>query len=306
MENTTFLELRKNSIGGTDISAICGINPYKDASDIYIEKILGKEEEENEYTIAGHLFEEVLGKRFEKATGLKVKKPSEVNIIKRKGYFHASIDYYCEDFQGELAIVECKTTSKYFKDRDDFFEKFPHYYMQVQWYMYIYGYRRAYFSIYSFQFAPQYHWFDVEYNENYVKMAVERAKEFWETHIEQLIPPPFTNSSQMNICNNFLVEKNIFEADEDDFNLFNELTDIKEELKVLEKKKKEIEEKFKLKIGTNEGIKYNDKILATYKTQIRNDLDKKLFKEKDPDLYELYSKESISRTLRIKEKAFDK
>ena len=33
-----WLKLRKNGIGGSDVGAVCGLNPYRSAMDVFIDK----------------------------------------------------------------------------------------------------------------------------------------------------------------------------------------------------------------------------------------------------------------------------
>ena len=46
MQEETWLQYRRNGIGGSDAAAVIGLSPYKTARDVYFEK-LGREPEDN-------------------------------------------------------------------------------------------------------------------------------------------------------------------------------------------------------------------------------------------------------------------
>ena len=61
MQEETWLQYRRNGIGGSDAAAVIGLSPYKTARDVYFEK-LGREPEDN--NTSGWVAMEV-GKRLE-------------------------------------------------------------------------------------------------------------------------------------------------------------------------------------------------------------------------------------------------
>lgn len=38
MPRETWLQLRRNGIGGSDAGAVCGVNPYRSAFNVYMDK----------------------------------------------------------------------------------------------------------------------------------------------------------------------------------------------------------------------------------------------------------------------------
>lgn len=58
-------ELRGIGIGGSDIGAILGVNKYKSAIDIYIDKTEGKKQDGNRFTHFGHKLEKVIFEEFQ-------------------------------------------------------------------------------------------------------------------------------------------------------------------------------------------------------------------------------------------------
>ena len=70
-----WLRLRKSGIGGSDVGAICGVNPYSSAMKVFRDKTSEEVEElDNEAIHIGHDLEDYVARRFMEATGLKVRK----------------------------------------------------------------------------------------------------------------------------------------------------------------------------------------------------------------------------------------
>jgi putative phage-type endonuclease len=327
MSALTFSEQRRKSLGGTDIAAICGINPYKTAFDVYEEKIEGREVIKNDAMRLGNAFESGIAELFAEDSGLKLFSPQddietfrayvedknvefvkvnyhgkEVTILK-KGIGHGSLDYFTIDHEGKPAVVECKlVTNNFFKSKEEFIKTNPHYYMQTQWYMYITGFRKAYFATVQFQFGGHIEWYPVDYNEVLVEKMIFQAEKFWNNHIKLGIKPNPSNPDELNRFIEFNTDEDYAIATEDIFESYNQLVETRERLKNLETTKKFLEDKIKMAIYDKNGLMSpdNSKTLATYKVQTRVTIDSKRIKSEEPDLYEKYSKESQSRTFLLK------
>ena len=65
-----WLMLRKQGIGGSDAGAVCGVNPYRSAFNVYTDKTSPDvHEEDNERMRQGRDLEDYCAKRFSEATG---------------------------------------------------------------------------------------------------------------------------------------------------------------------------------------------------------------------------------------------
>ena len=73
--HTDWLRYRTMGIGGSDVSVIAGINPYRSVYQLWLEKTGQTEpaESDNEYTHFGTILEPVIRKEFMERTGLKVR-----------------------------------------------------------------------------------------------------------------------------------------------------------------------------------------------------------------------------------------
>ena len=75
LSRADWLRYRTMGIGGSAVSVIAGINPYKSAYQLWLEKTgqIELAEIENEYTHFGTVLEPVIRREFMERTGLKVR-----------------------------------------------------------------------------------------------------------------------------------------------------------------------------------------------------------------------------------------
>ena len=95
-----------------------------------------------------------------------------------------------------------------------------------------------------------------------------------------------------NIQNNDTVIEDTHEANE----IYNDLININLKIKDLKEEQEKFENKLRLIIGKNEGIKN----IATWKTQSREQFNKKRYEEEHPEEYLEYIELKSSRVLRLK------
>ena len=70
-----WLKIRRTGLTGTDIGAITGMNPYSSAFQVYHDKLSEEIEDfDNEAMRQGRDLEEYVAKRFEEASGKKVRR----------------------------------------------------------------------------------------------------------------------------------------------------------------------------------------------------------------------------------------
>ena len=190
MSREEWLASRRNGIGGSDASAILGVNPYSSPLKVYLDKI-GKSEdgETNEAMRQGTDLEQYVADRFVEATGKKVRRCNKILQHPDYPWMLANID---RDIVGENAGLECKTTSPYSKFRFDEGEINPHYYWQCIHYMAVTGADRWYVSIVVLGRA--HHVFCIERDEDAIASLIQAERDFWLNHVEPKVPPLPTGS----------------------------------------------------------------------------------------------------------------
>ena len=115
MDRETWLKYRRNGIGGSDAGAICGMNPYVTAVNVYLDKLGKKEEtEDNEAMRQGRDLEQYVAERFMEATGKKVRRANAIFSNAEYDFMYANVDRL---IVGEDAGLECKTANAYSADK---------------------------------------------------------------------------------------------------------------------------------------------------------------------------------------------
>ena len=190
MTHEEWLESRRNGIGGSDASAILGVNPYSSPLRVYMDKIgKGIEEETNEAMRQGTDLEQYVAERFvefmsTQGTPKKVRKCNKILRHPDYPWMLANID---REVLKENAGLECKTTSPFSKFRFDEGEINPHYYWQCIHYMAVTGAEKWYVSIVVL--GKSHHVFCIERDEDAIQTLIEAEREFWEEHVVPRVPP---------------------------------------------------------------------------------------------------------------------
>jgi len=206
MTKREWLEERRKGIGGSDASAIVGLNPYKTNIQLWEEKTGRKTAEDisdKEYVKYGTKAEKYLRDLFKLDYPQFKVKHKENTMIWNKEYpfLFASLDGELIDKEtGALGILEIKTTNiLQSMQKEKWKDKIPdNYYIQILHYLLVTGYS---FVVLKAQLKYQYkdeeirlstkHYFilrkDVEDDIQYLK---EKEVEFWKSYVEKNIEPP--------------------------------------------------------------------------------------------------------------------
>lgn len=109
MTREDWLAERRNSVGGSEIGAIMGLNKYQSAVSVWANKLgIVPDAEPNEAMIQGTDLEEYVAERFTRLTGKKVRHCNYILRNDNYPHLHANVDrLVC----GEGAGLECKTAS---------------------------------------------------------------------------------------------------------------------------------------------------------------------------------------------------
>lgn len=292
-----WLELRKLGIGGSDAGAIAGMNPWKSPFSVYLEKTSDevKEVQDNERMRVGRDLEDYVARRFEEATGKKVRRNNFMLQSEDYPFMTANVD---REVIGENAVLECKTTSSY--NKKDWEEGVPlHYHLQVLHYMLVGDYDKGYIACLVGNEAFIYH--EIERDEETLRYLVDIESKFWDNLQKGIMPDPDGSSDYDNqlkeIFKDSVEEETLMSVKEDRFKLLDELKAIKDDT---ETKIKAIEQEIKLDLGEfQKGVSGSYQV--TWKPQTRTSIDTSRLKKEKPEIAEKYSKTSETRVLRIKE-----
>jgi len=312
---------RTNYIGGSDVGAILGFNPYRTPLDVYMEKVGEKKpSEENTFTYWGKTLERPIIAEFEYLTNLKV----EEMPIK----YHPDYSFIAGHIDGFIpeknAILEIKTVGqnarfKWGDENHDLGElKCEHsrdissglkgskgcipesYLCQCVLYASIYNVDKVYIAVYFGNDLPL-KIYIYERNHDLEQATLQALNTFWTAHVLEEIPPdPSTIEDLMKSFPNAEESTSIIAT--------NEISDIHEKLQSLRDQKEEIEkeeEDLKKKLMTFMGeaeslVDITGNSLCTWKNISTNRFNGKAFKKDHPDLHSKYLAKSSSRRFLFK------
>lgn len=174
------------NIGGSEVSTICGVNPWDSPFSLWAKKT-GKIEDSfkgNEATEWGTLLEPVIMDKF-------AREHEDLWIYRSPGTFHhqdrpwqiANPDGIYKTEAGEFGIIEIKTA----RYEDDWVDGVPLYYKtQVQWYLQTFGFKHAYVvALFS---GSRYREFELHADGFEQVVNLEKATQFRELVLAQKQP----------------------------------------------------------------------------------------------------------------------
>lgn len=304
MTHDEWLLDRRRGIGGSDVATILGLNKWKSAYQLWLEKTgqVDLEHTESEPAYWGNVLEEIVAKEFQERTGKRVIRRNQVFEHPLYPFLRANIDRWVI---GENAILECKTANQYLsKDWEG--EEIPTSYLcQVQHYMNVLNADKAYIAVLIG--GQKFVWKEIQRDQELIDMIQNRLIDFWETNIVEGIEPVVDGSEATS---SFLAEKYAAEGTEEITlsSEFNEMiqyrNQLKEDEKIIKDKISETENQIKNELGKrNAVIGITSNFVVSWKTYCSARLNKKRLEQKypnvadDPDIYQ----EVPSKRMTIKE-----
>lgn len=249
--------LRQKRIGGSDVGAILGVNPYKSIIDVYIDKTEGSTFKGNNATHWGHMLESTIIKEF--ASRHKELQVFDAPFSIVDNFLIANLDAVLRDKEnGNFGVLEIKTTSLWNKKEWEEDTIPQSYYAQVQHYLMLSGYKFAYVAVLIG--GQEYKEFKVERSEEDIALIREKATEFYKENILKQIPPiPDGSDAYMNY-----LKKKALDIENDEVIEFSYLEekaqkvkDLGKEINSLKKEQDLLKEQIMLELinnGTQKGV----------------------------------------------------
>lgn len=304
-DRNKWLNMRMEGIGGSDAGIIVGLNKYKSAFSLWLEKTGQVEPEDlsdNEKIYWGNVLEEAVARRFSEVTGKKVQRRGMMRSVAYPFMF-ANVDRMVV---GEDAGLEIKTAGTFQAAKWEGDEIPDTYYCQCQHYMAVTGYKKWYIAVLIG--GNHFVWKEVLRNDDDIEALIAAEKTFWEMVQNKDMPDvDWTENCQAALAERFSGKKQ-----EDALYLPAEAEAILKEYDELDAAKKEVEQAIQLKknqlcllLGEYE-TGYVGERKITWKEQAgRESVDLKAIKKNDTELFQRladgkYIKVSkASRPLRI-------
>lgn len=295
-----WLKERQKGIGGSDAGAILGVNKYKTAFQVYLDKTepIAEVEEQSEAAYFGDMFEENVAKEFERRTGKKVRRDRRHFKHKDYPFMVANID---RRIVGENAILECKTANQFLSKEWESDDIPASYLLQVQHYLAVTNAEKGYIAV--LLGGQKFLWKEVPRDEELINIMIQAEKKFWENHVIKNIPPELDGSSA---AEKYLNEKYRESDPSQSVDLKAEysskipyLIELKNKIKDLENQAKEVENNIKNELGQAE-YGYTPQYEISWKKVVSNRVDSNVLKKDYPEVYKKVCKASTSRRFNIK------
>lgn len=295
-----WLKYRKMGVTGTDASSICGLNPFKSAIQVFLDKTTDVIEDiDNEAMRQGRELEEYVAMRFCEATGKKVRRANAIFMNDEHSWMLADFDRLVV---GERAGLECKTVSAYSADKWANGAIPLHYQLQCQHYLAVSGYDCWYIAalILGKEFIVR----KIERDEELIQNLITIEKRFWEQNVLAGIMPDPDGSKQAGelLAKYYPREKGKKVILSEQFSLqLKRREELAELIKKMETEKKTIEQSLVKYLGENESTEAeNSKFYVKWISYDTPKIDTDLLKSEAPEIYERYKKTSTVSRLTIK------
>lgn len=177
---------RRSFVGSSDIAAVMGVSRWKTPLQLWSVKTGQVEPDdlsENEAVQLGSELEDFVAKKFERETGMKVRRAPKIYASTANPFMRAQVDRLIE---GTDDLLEVKTCSAW-KEKEWEGEEIPiEYTLQVSWQLFITGRKTGYIAVLIG--GQKFRWKKIERDtELFIKMK-NAALSFW-TMVEAKIPP---------------------------------------------------------------------------------------------------------------------
>jgi putative phage-type endonuclease len=187
LQHDDWLDWRRKGIGGSDVSAICGMNRYRSPMAVYLDKIGDLPPiEDNDAMYWGRTLEDIVAKEFSIRTNLRVRRENKMLQHPDHDFMLANVDRM---IVAQNAGLECKTANEYAKD-DWTGEAVPkEYALQCHHYMACTGSDRWYVAVLIG--GNKFEWRVIERDDAIINSLIKIESNFWNNHVVPKIPPAF-------------------------------------------------------------------------------------------------------------------
>lgn len=294
-----WLAYRKQGIGGSDSSVVCGINRYQSPVELWLDKTGHlPSQEAGEAAYWGTRLEPFVRAEFTRRTGIEVIRKAELLQSEEHPFMLANLDGICEVPDVGTCVFEAKTASAY--KAGEWESTIPDEYMcQIQHYMAVTGYAGAYIAVLIG--GNTFKWRFVERDEELISMLIELETAFW-SHVQDSTPPPLDGS---DASKNFLSERFPISKPTSQIILPDTAADLLaqydeacEELERVIERKQKAENLLKAMMGDHEVGTAGGRIV-TWKSVSQERLDSKALKAEHPILCKKYTNTTSYRRFTI-------
>lgn len=303
MSREDWLAQRRKTIGGSDAAAIVGLSRYSTPYTIFMDKT-GRlpDKPDTEAMRLGRDLEDYVAKRWQEATGKKVRRLQAMLYNPMYPFAHADVDRMVI---GEDAGLECKTTSTLDVKQFNGVEFPEKYYAQCVHYLAVTGLKRWYLAV--LVFGRGFFVFTLERDQLEIDALMTAEAEFWTENVAKDNPPPpdgsqaTTDALQVIYAESQDEERDLFGRE----TMLDEYMQLKRQKRAIEDRVGEIENSLKEDLQEAERGRCGFYTIS-WKSQQRSTFQPKAFAQAYPniDLTPFY-KTSSTRPFKVMEKKND-
>ncbi len=285
---------RKNGLGGSDIPAILGLDPFNSPYSIWLSKIKSDAINiETDDMLRGKLLEPAICEYYAMKSG------KRVVDTKNKLYIHPNIDYarvtpdrftseWLPDEIGKLnpitlGILEAKSTRTHINSND-----IPkHWFAQASYVAGVTGRKKV--AIAWIDGGMNFGYTEFILDDTFFEFMLGKVITFWTKYVIPKVPPPPVNVDDIHRMYRKASKGKIAIADKKMTKEYEQLLNTKLLINHLTDEKEKPESRIKLKMADAELLMSGDKVLATWKTSDdKEEFDIDTFRYLHPKLYEKY------------------
>lgn len=292
---------RTGFIGGSDAPGVLGLSRWTTPLSIWAAKtgqVVDKQEETLPQKL-GKRLEPIIGELFTEHTGLKIRRVNDHQIHKDYPFLAAQIDFRVV---GDDSIVECKSASGW-KAKEWKGEDIPQeYIIQAMHQLAVTGKDKCYVAVLiggnqDFKIKV------VERDEKMIAEMVKREVAFWNTFVvPKVMPSTITKDDSDVLYSLFPLAEPESEIDlgDEGARMIESRNALYQDVIAIEGQLEKVENEIKALLKDKEtGVAGKYKVTWKNQSQIR--IDTKLLKQKMPDVYKDFGKESKFRKFDVRE-----
>ncbi len=301
-----FLAERATGIGGSDAAAIVGLNPWKSAYRLWLEKtgqIDADDLRDNAAVTWGTKLEDVVAEHYAEVTGSTVHRVRRTLRHPEHPFMMAHLD---RRIVGDRKGLEVKTAGAFAARSEEWGEsgtdEIPaNYLCQVQHYMAVTGY--AAFDLAVLMGGRDFRIYTIARHEQMIASLIAAEADFWRRVAENDPPSPrsieeardrWPQSKEYQIQAAPEIERAV-----------SDLRAVKNDLKTLAAREEALAAQIMVALGDGDTLMAGARKLATWKSQTAQRFDAKAFEAAHPDLYQQFKAASSFRVLRLAQQKGD-
>ena len=287
-----WLDLNKESLGGSKIATILGLNKYETPYQLWARMKGHEPEVETTWAmIVGNFLEDAVAQMYAYESGARIIKASADPVM----YVHPVYPFIKGTPDRRIvleektkAVLEIKTTIANY-DHDTIPASW---FTQPMLYMGLTGLKKAVLCWFHLP-TRELKWREIDFDQDMYDALVSEAVAFWNNYLLPDLPPPSLTSEDVvakfpNHTPDTWVDA-LQCTDTDLLDIYAEIDRIDREIKPLEDLKNQLQEVVKLTIGHREGVSTSGTVLWTYRTNKPSEvIDTKALKKELPDVYQKY------------------